>query len=270
MRFLFWNICKNNIFKEIASLVIIKDIDVLLIAEFPTNIDPKELRNELLCRGVRFDYISPYSPKDKVRVYTRFRKSLITNIQDESGVSAKSIYSPILKNKVILITCHLPSKISKSDMNQSELSSDVRDFILRVENRFNHQYTVVCGDFNMNPFDEGLIKAKGFHAIMNKKIALKGKRKINDKDYSFFYNPMWGFLGNGVVSGTMYYNSSDHINYFWHMYDQVLLRPELIPFFDDKELEIVTNIGSENLLSDIGIVNKKYSDHLPILFTLKI
>ena len=49
MRFLFWNICKNNIFKEIASLVIIKDIDVLLIAEFPTNIDPKELRNELLC-----------------------------------------------------------------------------------------------------------------------------------------------------------------------------------------------------------------------------
>ena len=138
-------------------------------------------------------------------------------------------------------------------MNQSELSSDVRDFILRVENRFNHQYTVVCGDFNMNPFDEGLIKAKGFHAIMNKKIALKGKRKINDKD-----------------SGTMYYNSSDHINYFWHMYDQVLLRPELIPFFDDKELEIVTNIGSENLLSDIGIVNKKYSDHLPIIFTLKI
>lgn len=104
-------------------------------------------------------------------------------------------------------------------MNQSELSSDVRDFILRVENRFNHQYTVVCGDFNMNPFDEGLIKAKGFHAIMNKKIALKGKRKINDKDYSFFYNPMWGFLGNGVVSGTMYYNSSDHINYFWHMYN---------------------------------------------------
>ena len=74
MRFLFWNICKNNIFKEIASLVIIKDIDVLLIAEFPTNIDPKELRNELLCRGVRFDYISPYSPKDKVRVYTRFSK----------------------------------------------------------------------------------------------------------------------------------------------------------------------------------------------------
>ena len=81
---------------------------------------------------------------------------------------------------------------------------------------------------------------------------------------------MWGFLGNGVVSGTMYYNSSDHINYFWHMYDQVLLRPELIPFFDDKGLEIVTNIGSENLLSDIGIVNKKYSDHLPIIFTLKI
>lgn len=81
-------------------MVIIKDIDVLLIAEFPTNIDPKELRNELLCRGVRFDYISPYSPKDKVRVYTRFRKSLITNIQDESGVSAKVFIVQFLKIKL--------------------------------------------------------------------------------------------------------------------------------------------------------------------------
>lgn len=270
MRFLFWNICKKNILKEIVSLVIFKDIDVLLIAEFPPNINPEELRNELLCKGVIFDYITPYSPKDKVRIYTRFRKDFITNIQDEAGVSAKTIYSPILKSNIILITCHLPSKINKSDAIQSEISSDISDFILRIENRFNMQYTVVCGDFNMNPFDEGLIKAKGFHAIMNKKIALKGKRKINDKDYRFFYNPMWSFLGNGIVSGTMYYNSSDHINYFWHIYDQVLLRPELIPYFDDKELEIVVNIGDINLLSNAGIVDKKYSDHLPIIFTLKI
>ena len=49
---------------------------------------------------------------------------------------------------------------------------------------------------------------------------------------------MWGFLGDngcGNVSGTMYYNSSDAINYYWHLYDQVLIRPELIDTFDNKE-----------------------------------
>lgn len=274
MRFLFWNICKKSILKEIVSLVLIEDIDVLLIAEFPNDMNPEELRKEFLYKGVKFDYIIPYFHRNKVKVYTRFRSSLITNIQDENIISAKSIYSPIIEENITLITCHLPSKINKSEANQSEIASDIIDFISSVENYCNHQRTIVCGDFNMNPFEEAFVKAKGFNAVMSKSIAGKKKRIVSGKEYPFFYNPMWSFFGDfgyGEVSGTMYYNTSDHINYYWNIYDQVLVRPELIPYFDESKLNIVTNIGSVNLLSSNGLIDKtNYSDHLPIIFELNI
>jgi hypothetical protein len=30
---------------------------------------------------------------------------------------------------------------------------------------------VVIGDFNMNPFDRGMVNANGFHAVMSRQIA---------------------------------------------------------------------------------------------------
>lgn len=276
MRFLFWNICKKKLFKELAILVKNEDIDVVLIAEHPSGENMVSmLKKELLtvCKA-NFDYIRPYTPKNKVEIYTRFRSDLIVNIQDDKGVSAKEIYSPLIGGNIILITCHLPSKINESDANQSEIASDIVDFISDVEKRCAHQRTVVCGDLNMNPFEEALVKAKGFNAVMSKAIACKRTRIVSGKEYSFFYNPMWSFFGDlgcGKVSGTMYYNTSDHINYYWNIYDQVLVRPDMIPYFDESKLSIVTNIDSVNLLSINGLIDKSnYSDHLPIIFELNI
>ena len=52
------------------------------------------------------------------------------------------------------------------------------------------------------------------------------------------------------------------------MFDQVLIRPDLIERFDFFKLQILESDGKSYLLSENGIPNKgKMSDHLPIMFT---
>ncbi|MGH6668639.1 hypothetical protein R3O55_012750 [Bacteroides hominis] len=276
MNFLFWNINKkNNFFDVIRDVLYTEDIDILMIAEYPLD-DPEELLS-IINRPpstYQYEYLIPNATYDKVKIFTRFKSSLIEPKMDKPRLSAKQFLSPLLNQYITFVTCHLPSKVNMANDELSEYAEEVKEFIEDVEENVGHKRTIVCGDFNMNPFDNGIIKARGLHAVMEKSIAQRGKAKIRNNDYDFFYNPMWGFLGDngcGSVSGTMYYNSCDSINYYWHLYDQVLIRPELISIFDSKKLEIITNIKEYTLLTSNGIIDKeKYSDHLPIKFNLKI
>ena len=126
----------------------------------------------------------------------------------------------------------------------------------------------------MNPFDPGVTSGEGFHGVMDKRIAEKGSRKIVGQVRDFFYNPMWSFLGDESEGppGTYYYNaSSKPLNYYWHMFDQVLLRPELVPLFPYGELKILTDTESDSLMNDRGIPDSSdASDHFPLLFSLNI
>lgn len=84
---------------------------------------------------------------------------------------------------------------------------------------------------------------------------------------------MWNLLGDARTSspGSYYYSNAEYVTRFWHMFDQVLIRPSLIDIFDVKELEIITTTGTETLLSDTGIPNKRVaSDHLPLVFELSL
>lgn len=70
--------------------------------------------------------------------------------------------------------------------------------------------------------------------------------------------------------GTYHYERSEQVNYGWNMFDQVLVRPSMIPRFDFGCLEIVTSVGEESLLTERGIPDKSRSDHLPIVFGIKL
>jgi hypothetical protein len=126
------------------------------------------------------------------------------------------------------------------------------------------------GDFNLDPFDQALVSTNGFHAVLSRAVAARQQRKVSGKSYDFFYNPMWGRMGDGSHGppGSHYYSSTEHVAYFWHSFDQVLLRPSLLHEFDDQSLMVLTHIGKESLLKH-GIPDKvKYSDHLPLLFSI--
>lgn len=105
---------------------------------------------------------------------------------------------------------------------------------------------------------------------MSKGVALRESRRVQDRDYDFFYNPMWSHFGDsrGRPCGTHYYEKAEHVNYFWNIFDQVLLRPHLLAGFSD-DLQILTKAGDTSLLDRNGRPNRDVaSDHLPLIFGL--
>lgn len=72
------------------------------------------------------------------------------------------------------------------------------------------------------------------------------------------------------ISGTYFDRQTRRLQYFWHTFDQVLIRPDLVDDFDEDSLEILTKFGAKSLLKNDGTPNQETtSDHLPIVFALK-
>lgn len=84
---------------------------------------------------------------------------------------------------------------------------------------------------------------------------------------------MWGLFGDRRDSppGTYYLSASEQTVFFWNMYDQVLIRPELLSCFDPDSVEVVQSDGRVSLLSPDGTPDTRIaSDHLPLVFQLQL
>jgi len=93
---------------------------------------------------------------------------------------------------------------------------------------------------------------------------------VQTRPYKFFYNPMWSHFGDrAAAAGTYYYESAEPLCYFWNIFDQVLLRPELLGGFTHERLRIVTEIAGVSLLTDGRPDRTLASDHLPVLLQLE-
>jgi hypothetical protein len=145
--------------------------------------------------------------------------------------------------------------------------------ISEEERAVGHRRTVIVGDLNMNPFEKGVAGANGLHAVMTRTVALAGERTVQERSYPFFYNPMWGHFGDRLPGppGSYYYQGSELVTYFWNIFDQVLVRPELLDRFRDEDVRILESAGAVPLISTRGRPDEKAaSDHLPILFKLEL
>lgn len=123
----------------------------------------------------------------------------------------------------------------------------------------------------MNPFESGMVATEGLHSVMSRRIANRHVRTVQGREYRFFYNPMWGHFGDAETdtAGSYFYQSAEHVNYFWNVFDQVLLRPEVAKGFDPAQLRILTSVGGRSLVRKDGRPDSASgSDHLPIVFEL--
>lgn len=261
MNFLFWNLNKKQeAYNILHTIACDEDVDVMMVAEVPCG--------QSAING--YQYLSPINGKDaKVRVF--YRNTIVINeIYSGRLFSAQKIALDDINFN--LIACHLHSKVNCNENEQRELSANFVKEILEFEESCASNNTVVCGDFNMNPFDSGMIYARSFHAVMDRHIAINKHRTIQGEKYSYFYNPMWNCLGDkntGDAPGTYYYNKSEYEQYFWHILDQVILRPNMIPYFDDDQLRIIGKTRQCCLLTQNNKINQTISDHLPVKFSFK-
>jgi len=266
LRFLFWNVNRRDIPGFIRHVARGADADVLILAECRT--EKAELLETLNDKLPHYQYA--WGNCGHLLFFVRFDAGLVQPLAESHRISIRRLTLPG-RQTILLAAAHLPSKYSFSEESQVFESVNLSRMIDEVENREGHQRTILIGDLNMNPFESGMVAARGgLNAVMSRRLAAAGPRVVQKEKYKFFYNPMWGHLGDrGEVCGTFYFESGEPVCYFWNVFDQVLLRPELLRGFAPEHVRILTDVPEFSLLDEQGLPNRDMtSDHLPVLLEL--
>jgi len=268
LNFLFWNIYNKDLSEEIYNIVNAYDIDIIILAE--VNINPNLILLKLNHTNSYYYSQNPISTCEKITIITKFDFKYISPVKDDDRFTIRKINLPLLSKEILLMSVHLPA-MNISEESKSENCNLIKCILETTEILEGNTNSIIVGDFNMNPFDKGIIKANGIHALISSSQAKKVSKVIQGRKYNFFYNPMWSLLGdlNKLASGSYYYPGTELVSYHWHIFDQVLIRPALIDNFVKDSLHILESDGKKSLLNLDNTPNKKnYSDHLPIIFSL--
>lgn len=260
---MFWNTHKNEDINSIlCDLIIENHISVVVLAEYAADID--DLIDLLHSCGVSMQRV-PTTGCDRIHILGM--KGL--HIEPQLQTDRSSIQ--VIKENTILCCVHLNSQIYSDNIDRREIDIEqIIGDILNLEKELNTKNTIIVGDFNINPYDKSCISARYFHGVPVYKEALRESRIIAGKEFHMFYNPMWNFFGDfNEPYGTYYHNSSDTINPYWNVYDQVIIRPVLRKQFIDKSLRILTETATISLLDRDKHPDCNISDHLPITFEIE-
>jgi endonuclease/exonuclease/phosphatase (EEP) superfamily protein YafD len=267
--FLFWNLNRKPLGVVLACLAERHGVDILLTAECTEQ--PESVLGQLNRSGQKYRHVE--GACEAIVTFTRMPRLSLRPIYEEKRLIVHRLIPSGRSGGLHLAAVHLPSKWNWSAASQSAECEELARSIHKVEARAGHTRTVLVGDLNMNPFEDGIVKANGLNAMMTRAIALRETRTVQSRKYAFFYNPMWSRFGDATEGppGTYYYDESGHVAFFWHTFDQVLVRPALLPFFRNEDLQVLTSDGSNDLLTRAGRPNLATgSDHLPILFRLNL
>jgi len=265
---MFWNTGKQAGAEVIASLCHENDVDILILAEC-------EIRAGLL--NIHFDRGGPSRMREinapapgAVRVFSRVPARFWTPILDDPRYSIRHL-SPPIGLPLLLVGVHLPSKLHATDADQGYVARLLRLDIDKAEEKVGHRNTVVLGDFNFDPFEDAMMAADGLHALMDKEIVRRGSRTVRDQSWRYFYNPMWSLLGDESPGppATYYRSASGLVSRFWHMFDQILLRPDLLDRYRPGSVKVVAEIGGQPILGKRG-GQEAHSDHLPVVVSLNL
>lgn len=267
--FLFWNVNRRPLAPLVAELVREKSVDVVILAESAGD-DLAYIESLSSQTGRAFH--KPYANSDKIDVFTHLPAELLCPVYDDVSRRMTVRRLTLGMTDLLLVALHFPSKVNWSEHDQAGEAVTLCREVCRLEDEHGHQRTIIVGDFNMNPFERGMTSCHGFHAVMTKEIALKQHRTVLGRDYRFFYNPSWNHFGDRTTgpAGTHYYAPGKPIQFFWNHFDQLLLRPSLLPYFHD-DFTVLDRCGEQTLLNLHGHPDTTIgSDHLPILFRLHV
>lgn len=265
MRLLFWNMQKKDAPPEFSAFCQAQEVDVVLLAEPGPH--AKMLGESLSAPGIDgYLRLSPSAGRFEV-----FSRLLLHQMRWKHGSNRFSIWQiePVLGADFILVVVHLPAKLNAEYLDQHESARQVVIELQRVESELGHQRSLVIGDFNMHPFDDGMVAASAFHGVMDRRTAAKRARIVQKVKYDFFFNPMWSRMGDASKGppGTHSYSDPGIKAFFWHTFDQVLLRPALLNRVPDQNIAVLTSLGKLTLLNKNGKIVGS-SDHLPLLVEL--
>lgn len=159
MSFLFWNVMKNDLRELLARAVVERDVDVLMVAESGAS-DGDVV--SVLKRFTGRDYAALSIEADKVRLFTRLNVTQWRRRQTDALSARMAIWSVAVGKPpgILLAAAHFISKNYSSPGEQALLAAELAKEITRVEETVGHERTVVVGDLNMDPFEEGGLRER--------------------------------------------------------------------------------------------------------------
>jgi hypothetical protein len=264
----FWNINKHAPLEQVSHLAHEQAADVVILAE--SHHSTKDLLPALNAGQQRLFFPDP-GLSTKLVILSRFTDDRVRRVRDSGGVSIRQ-YSPPLGDSILVAAVHLRSKLHQKDSDQVQVCVRVGAYIREAEENVKHSRTVLLGDLNMNPFEDGVTGSEGLHAVMDRRVAERGFRKVAGEPRQFFYNPMWSHFGHGsgTPPGTYFHDSGTAVNYYWNIFDQVLFRPALLGNIREDDVKVLTELGGVGLLDPRGRPRPRLgSDHLPIVVRLR-
>jgi endonuclease/exonuclease/phosphatase (EEP) superfamily protein YafD len=266
---LFWNLNGRPLHPLVVSLAQKEAVDIIVLAE--CEVPYSDLLSTLNAGNFR-KYVMPFSPSPRLQILTSLPYKSLKPVHDSGSISVRRVVPP-LGEDLLLVAVHLASKSFQDSTEQTFGIVRLARIIEEAEEKVQHNRTLIIGDLNLNPFEPGVVSADGLHGVMTRKIALGAGRVVDGVRRKFFYNPMWSRFGDNSdgPAGTYYYRGTTQMVYFWNIFDQVLLRPDLLPYFRDEDLSVIAKIADVSLLSRAGLPDKSVgSDHLPILIRLSL
>jgi endonuclease/exonuclease/phosphatase family metal-dependent hydrolase len=269
--FLFWNLDGKNIADDVAELALERLADFVIVAECESPASLLEALNEKFEKQQgAFTYLPT---KSRVHVFVRFDDRYATLLYETPHFTIRHVQLPMCV-PLLVAAVHLIGKRDFKDSSQdTQCGFFVNDLISLENDRVHHTNTVVVGDINMNPYQDGVVSVAGLHGVPTKALARKKERIVQGRTHKMFYNPMWRFFGERAPdgpAGTCYYWKAENVWTFWNIYDQVLIRPSLIDRFPDDAMEVVSEIGGVSLLREGVPHRERFSDHLPIVFEIDL
>jgi hypothetical protein len=256
---LFWNLRRKSLHELVWAIAEEHSVDIAVLAEIPSTFPasfgtPPFLRYNIpnfhlvaVFGQYPTDYVSP------LRAATRF---------------ATLAFSLPTYPSFTLAVAHLPDRRNNSLEARTDAARRFAESIRADEFASKHQRTIVLGDLNMNPFEVGVYGGCSLNGVPTKRLAGSRARRIRQEEYPYFYNPMWGLLGDRTPGppGTYYHSSADSGELHWHILDQCLLRPDTMHWLID--VAVIEIVREETLSTKAGIPRSNISDHFPVLVRL--
>src|SRR5258708_849142 len=180
LTFLFWNTHGKQVSRLVADLAKEHSVDVLILAE--SEMRDADLLEQLNMPSTDELYHLPLSFCEPIRVFTRFSAEFTVPMEESRHYSFRRMILPA-REPIVLGIAHLSSKLFQSEDSQVLECTRLSRIIAEQEDLEGHSRTLLVGDFNMNPFEKGLVGAAGLHALMRRDVALRRARTVQDVDY---------------------------------------------------------------------------------------
>ncbi|MCI0702684.1 MAG: hypothetical protein L0241_16515 [Planctomycetia bacterium] len=230
---------------------------------------PEEVIEQALNAAGQGQYVYPRSRSRRIRVWTRLAANSIVD-RYNGGVTSRITIREVTvpgNDPFLLVGVHLWDRQRLTTEEGRGLSvGEVAARVRQIERTCGHSRTLLIGDLNMNPYEAGVVGTQALHAVMTRELTATVASLTPRERHSCFYNPMWCCFGDvsSGPPGTYYWvNVEEPTNHFWQIYDQALIRPDLLDKF--VRVEILAHDGQESLLTPTGRPRAgSLSDHLPL------